>query len=192
MSGAFRLDVKADLKAAQRGMTRLQRAAVQRAAPRALNDTAKQVRTNVVHDLKDEMGTATGLSISGFKKSIAHIRATRQKLVTILKASGRALPLVRFGARKTKKGVSAKAWGERKVYKGAFIAHMPSRTKARKGHKGVFVRKGGGRLPIKELWGPSIPKIFVEDKILRGMRTHAGKLWPKNFARQVRFYLSKV
>ena len=29
--------------------------------------------------------------------------------------------VIEFGARQTKKGVSAKVWGKRRVYKGAFI-----------------------------------------------------------------------
>ena len=31
------------------------------------------------------------------------------------------MSLIKFGARQTKKGVSAKAWGKRKIYRGAFI-----------------------------------------------------------------------
>jgi hypothetical protein len=46
--------------------------------------------------------------------------------------------------------VVAQAWGRAKLYKSAF---MPARF-----GKHVFKRKGKARLPIKELYGPSLPK----------------------------------
>lgn len=195
----FKLDVQFDVKRAMRALSDLQKKQVPRAAARALNRTGEEVRTQVVRDLSKEMGKETGLSVSGFRKSIAQKKATQQRLVTELVASGRPLPLMRFGAKQrlievkhTKRSlvpvyeVSAKAWGKRKTYKGAFIATL------RSGRKGVFIRTSKKRLPIKELYGPSIPQTFIDEKIIKGMERHAGRVWPKNFQRELNYYLSKL
>lgn len=63
------------------------------------------------------------------------------------------LPLIELGAaRRYGKapparggGVSVRGWGR---HKGAFLATMGA-------HRGVYVRKGKGRFPVKELWGPN-------------------------------------
>jgi|SRR5581483_5356549 len=53
------------------------------------------------------------------------------------------------------RGVSYVIQGGRKVFPNAFIATMKS------GHRGVFIRKGKSRLPIKELFGPALSTVFV-------------------------------
>jgi len=93
-------------------------------------------------------------------------------LVWTLKASSTPLPLIAFGARQTKRGVSiVAARGTRTVLPGTFIATMP-----RSGHTGVFERTGSyGRVPtkpskrnpktletIQELKGGSIADTFRE------------------------------
>jgi hypothetical protein len=73
-------------------------------------------------------------------------------------------PLINYGAKQTKKGVTVRVKNGRTTLRHAFIATMPN------GHKGVFERVGSGHkrvtkkgrsymsgLPIKELYGPSIP-----------------------------------
>lgn len=92
-----------------------------------------------------------------------------------LRASGTPLPLIAFGARQNRKGVSVlQTKGNRTVIPGAFIATMP-----RSGHTGVFERTGSyGRKPtnpkvripksgpgletIRELKGSSIGDSFKE------------------------------
>jgi hypothetical protein len=56
------------------------------------------------------------------------------------------ISLYELGATQTKVGVRVRARGS---YKSAFIAQMSS------GHKGVMIRHGKERLPIKELYGPN-------------------------------------
>lgn len=56
------------------------------------------------------------------------------------------IPLYKLGARQTKKGVTVNLRGS---YRSAFLAGMAS------GHKGVMMREGAGRLPIRELFGPN-------------------------------------
>ena len=54
--------------------------------------------------------------------------------------------LYKLGARQTRRGVTVRGRGS---YASAFIAQMKS------GHRGVMMREGSSRLPIRELFGPN-------------------------------------
>ena len=179
------VSVRADFDQAQRMLSGLRSRAIRRAGVRALNRTASQARTAAAKDMAKEVGQAIGLSKGGLKKSIKHVRANRWNLRAKLVVTGRALPLIRFGARKVKQGVSAAAWGKRKIYKGVFIAKMKS------GRKGVFRRTSKDRLPIKELYGPSLPKEFRKKKLVDAMKKEIAITWPKNFQHEMNFELAK-
>lgn len=56
------------------------------------------------------------------------------------------IPLHKLGATQTSKGVRVRLRGS---YRHAFIAQMDS------GHRGVMLREGSSRLPIRELFGPN-------------------------------------
>lgn len=194
---SFRLDIDADISGAQRKLFNMENGVVRQAAARAINRTMSQVNTGAVRELKDEIGQTTGLTSTGIKKSIRVVKATRRNLYGSLTPSGRALPLIGFGARQTKAGVTAKSWGKRKTYKGAFIAKMPS------GHKGVFHRVAGKyaknrknhtkhSMAIEEMYGPSLPKEFSKQKILASMKRIARTVWPKQFERELKYRLSRL
>ncbi len=185
-AGGFKMDVRVNVQRAQRKLFHVRDKAVNQAAARALNRTIKQVKTSAVRELKDEIGKATGLTSAGLKKSIKEHKANRRRLTARLVPSGRAIPLIRFGARQVKQGVTAAAWGKRKAYKGAFI------TKMKSGRKGVFARTSKKRLPIKELYGPALPKEFSKGKIISAMKRRAATAWRKNWRRELKFALSKV
>lgn len=65
--------------------------------------------------------------------------------IEVIERSG-WISLYKLGARETRTGVSVRMRGS---YRHAFIAGMQS------GHKGVMIREGRARLPIKELYGPN-------------------------------------
>ena len=179
------IDFEKDMKRVKRELKGVQKRIVPAATSSALNRTAKQARTQSARDLKGSLGKSLGLSVSGFKRTIRHIPARVRRLFTVLEVSGRPLPLIRFGARKASKGVSAAPWGKRRIYNGTFIRKMPS------GHRGVFKRTGKKRLPIKELWGPSIPKAFLHQDIQQGLKRVINDKWPGNFAHEIRHRLRK-
>jgi hypothetical protein len=131
------------------------------AVPRALNKMIDQVKTGAARSIRD---AGYKLKVSDIKKGLKISRAVAGNLTARVTASGNPIPLSAYGARQTAKGVSVDVLHGRKVITHAFIATMPS------GHKGVFVRVGaqhkkttkGSRtvwsgLPIKELFGPSVP-----------------------------------
>lgn len=185
------INVKADITGALRRFD-LMREDATRAIPRALNRTLTTAQSQAAREIVD---AGYGLKVSAIKKSLDLTRAVPNRLTAILRATGRPIPLIAYGARQTGKGVSVNVLHGRKVIAGAFIATMPS------GHQGVFVRVGaadskglaahgistgkaqrsprgaGGKrhgLPIRELYGPSIPKAFA-NRIVREALTQAVK-----------------
>lgn len=132
------------------------------AVMRALNKMAEQGK---VAGAREVRAAGYNLKIGAIKKGIKVRRATKSELRASVIATGKPVPLIEYGARQTAKGVSVSVLKGRKVIAGAFIATMPS------GHSGVFVREQGAKhkkvgqgkqaswhaLPIKELFGPSVP-----------------------------------
>lgn len=70
--------------------------------------------------------------------------SSKEAFVWSLVAKAKPLPLIAFGARQTKTGVSVEVTkGSRRILRHAFIATMAS------GHKGVFMREGPKRIASK-------------------------------------------
>lgn len=126
------------------------------ALARALNRTANSERTAMARAVAADMG----LKVSAARDAIRVIRATAQSQAARVIARGRAVPLIEFKARGPEPsrgrgaGVSYAMQGQRRRIPDAFIATMPT------GHRGVFRRRAAGRLPIRQLYGPSIAKVF--------------------------------
>jgi hypothetical protein len=75
-------------------------------------------------------------------------RASIEGMEWALDVSGRNVPLTAYPHRQTARGVSVEVnRGKRTLVRSAFLAQM------RSGHRGIFVRVGPERLPIRELFG---------------------------------------
>jgi len=172
------IDVSADFGQVER-MFRHMPGVVEKAATRSLNRTNDQVAVVARRMIAKDMG----IPVKAVRAGMFRIKAMRHKLSASTVARGRPLNLIRFKARQTKKGVSASAWGKRKVYKGTFIGNQ-GRT--------VFKRTGKSRTPIKAVWGPSIPKTMLQDYVIKAMQETARNRWQVNFARDLQFYIDRV
>ncbi len=104
-----------------------------KAIPRALNKTARTARAQAAREIRS---AGYGMKVAAIKKAISIRKASRSELTAMLKANGRPIPLIQYGARQTKAGVTVAVLNGRKLIKSAFIATMPT------GHKGVFLRVG--------------------------------------------------
>ncbi len=152
---------------------------VDKAAVRSLNRTNDQVAVIARRLIAKDMGIPVKVVRAGMFK----MKARRHRLTATTIARGGRLNLIRFKANQTKLGVSAKAWGKRKVYKGTFIGNSGST---------VFKRTSAKRLPVKPLWGPAISTTMLQDAIVAAMSLHATNQWQKNFARDMQFYLDRA
>lgn len=171
------LSVKGTVDAIVKELNRLQREVVPKATARALNRTI----TTVNNEAARAISKRTGMGVRSIKEKLRIYKAGPHKLVAEIVAPKHAPNLIRYGARRTKKGVSAKAWNQRKVYKHTFIAN-DGRT--------VFARVGKARLPIKPIYGPSLPRTFVKQAIREVMEKVGAERFPIEFTRELRFLLS--
>jgi hypothetical protein len=188
------LSVHADVKGITASMAKYV-GEQQKAVIRALNKTATQARTAASQEVR---GVGYNIKASAIKKSFTINRASRGNLVVVLKATGRQIPLINYGARQTKSGVSFSVKNGRKVLKHAFIATMQS------GHLGVFERTGkqhkkvvrNGKalrtgLPIRELFGPSIPQSLANEAVEKALMAKIRQKFPQILKHELAFIASK-
>ena len=123
--------------------------------------------------VRKTLGTQTGIRQADLTRSrgIRAIGAKPGRLEYQVVSRSRWTPLSYFNPVQRNRGVSARPWGKRRIFRGTFLA------KTTTGHVGVFARVVGGKrvkrtkmgpkgrpvvyysqLPIRALWGPSIAK----------------------------------
>lgn len=153
----------------------------ERAMVRALNRAMNSARTVMVRAIVKD----TGLRHSDVRDALKLVSARPGNPMAQLSASLTRLPLIRFGARGPEpsrgkgRGVSYAFGGRRVTLPHAFIATM------RSGHRGVFARRRTTRLPINELKGPSLGKVFA--KYRREGQARALEVFEKTFDHEMKF-----
>lgn len=161
---------------ARRAIVRLRTVAPQRIA-RALNRAGGSARTFVVRGVAKDMA----IKQDAVKKQIVTRDARPDKLHVAIEIRGARISLKEFGARQTRRGVTANTGGGRQLYPGAFIM-------ARNGH--VFKRQGRARLPIVKLHGASLPHVF--DKHAPAALARGEEQLVKNLIHELKFATSQV
>jgi len=145
-----------------------------RAVPRAVPRVFRRAIGRTVDMAATDLKRRVGKQITAKKGDIA--KGISKKKTTFYGSIG-AKPfrpgLLAFpGTKQTKRGVSyrlSRTAGRKRIEHG-FIATMPS------GHRGVFVRGGPSRLPIREVRGPSIWKVITDTAgLLKACTDAAGK-----------------
>lgn len=164
-----------------RNLNKLERRVFPKAAARAINRTTTTVKAKARRQIAKEMGVKQ----SSVEKRTKVKRATRQRLAAFIIWRGRPFNLIQFAARQIRRGVSHKAWGRRQVAKGAFIARMPN------GARIVAARVGKLRLPIKALWGPSVPRAAAEKTIQRAIRATVHTVLPQRLRHDIAFFMRR-
>lgn len=123
---------------------------------RSVKRGTQAARTQAARLVSKDMG----LRVSDARKAIEMTPPNAKTVAGTLRASLSRIPLIKFGAKGPRpsrgkgRGVSYRSKGGRKTLRSAFLARMKT------GHEGVFKRAGRKRLPIRELFGPSIGRVF--------------------------------
>lgn len=190
-SGNLDISVRSDIKATVLRLAAKGTKAIQDSSVRALNRTASSVRTEASREIRQRYN----LKASVIKANMRIVKATRSRLVAEIVATGKRIPLIEFGARAVNPwnvagrshrrrggGVSAAVTKTRRLFKGAFIAVMPS------GHRGVYLRQGEGR-KIRQLMGISIPKAMVERQVNATLAKFAAQRFRIEFERDLKYRL---
>lgn len=185
MGEPLKLEIKPNLKDFKDGLRRLRdRAPV--AIARAINRTLAAERTQA----KRAIAADTGLRAKDVDAALQVDKATPARLRAFITVSGRRIPLIGFSARGPEpsrgrgKGVSYRLPKGRGRHAQAFIARMKS------GHRGVYVRTTPQRLPIIELFGPSLPKVF-EEKYLGNAPERAQATLATNLRHEISYALKR-
>ncbi len=172
----LRIDIRDDTKQLAGRLDREGRVLMPKIINQAVNRTATQVQSSAVKALSKE----TGLKQKDVRSFMKLFRSNFRTLTATVQGFGRALNLARFRARQTKRGVVAFAWGVRRLYRGAFFANE-NRT--------VFRRKGRSRLPIRSMYGPSIPREMAREAVSTALRKVVKVRFPINFEQARRRFL---
>lgn len=185
-------DVRGDMNRMINDMQRVRRDVIDTATVRTLNKVVDRVATAAAREMKS---AGYNLKISDIKKGLTKQKATANNLTARVVASGKPIPLIRYSARQTNKGVTVNVLNGRKLIAHAFIATMPS------GHTGVFIRQGTGRhkrvtkgsktswhaLPIKELFGPGVPDGLANRSVQEALQRVVETSFADVFAQQVKY-----
>lgn len=147
------------------------------AISRALNRTLSVVQTATLRALAAD----TGLAQKDIRGGLATERARVGHQEATLRVTGRRIPLLAFGARQTRTGVTYRLGQGRGLAPSAFLATM------RSGHRGAFKRKTPRRLPIVELFGPSLPHVIVKQRIFEALQAKAEETLRTRLEHEIQF-----
>lgn len=121
---------------------------IPQALPTALNRTGRQMETAGVRVVAKAMGVRQ----TSVRRRIIRTIARKARPVFRFDAFGKKVNIASFeGTRKTKRGVSSRAFGQRRVYPRVFLSRSG---------KTALKRLGKSRLPVRPVWGPGIKREF--------------------------------
>jgi len=149
----------------------------------ALNKVGAEVVTQAKRELKD----ATGLKAGVVGKKIKKDKARKGDETYSIHIKSRYLNAIEFGARQTKRGVSAKVWGKRKVYRGAFIG-----SGRNSGKQLVFKKSKHNPKRIEAVHGASLPREFERQGMAKLFNKKIKTRFPILFKRAVEFQMLKA
>jgi hypothetical protein len=125
----------------------------QAATARALNRSADSVATAVSRQLAEE----SGLGVRAVRQDVDVVDyADSFDLSAEIAVPGEYHLLGEFDPHETQRGISARPWGQRRLFSGSF--ELPEGT--------VVVRQGPERLPLRPLFGPSLAVELERGKSL--------------------------
>ena len=136
---------------------------------------------------KRELKNATGLKVGVVAKGLKKDKARRGDEEYTIRIKSRYLNVIEFGARQTKKGVSAKPWGKRKIYKHTFIGSGKD-----SGKQLVFGKSRRNPKKLKALHGASLPREFHREDMAKIFNKKTKNRFPILFKRALEFHLLKA
>lgn len=173
----IKVNVKVDVSRMLRETQGEQRK-VRLAASRAINRAADTGATTGARTISSK----TKLKVREVRTRIS-VRGSRPDyLIAEIEAHPYSPNLARFRATQNRKGVAASAWERRKVYMHAFIHPRTGK---------VVTRTTDKRTPLKGLRGPSVPRTFMRDDVLKEIESKVVARFISEFDRDLTRRLSK-
>lgn len=159
-----------------------------RKAERSAN---KKISQQVVTKLSSVARAKYNIKASDLKDGVKVKYSEGDQVASRVIFSMQKIPLLRFSARITRKGVSVMVIkGSRKVVVSAFVPSL------RNGHENIFVRTRYGnvrvgRLPIMQLYGPSPAQLMFNTSAREIALGLIQNKWNKIFQHELEFYNKK-
>lgn len=179
------LKITVDSAALARIVSHLKPSKVRRAYTRAGAEAARAMRAAAVKYIRDRKTLKAGRIRERMRLS-KRGGPDISSLEWEVKASGKPVPLADYASRQTKQGVTVSVnRGSRKTIKGAFLATLKS------GHRGVFVREGKARLPIRELFSSTVADTLRDTNALPVIEKRTLAVLRTAFARLVKLEMSR-
>ena len=157
-----------------------------RALVRAVNGGLLTARAQAAREIAKQGYRFKVSTIKSFLK-LEKATTTGDEIVGSIRAVGRPIPLIKFdvqpapvrrgdGFARPAVGIYATVNGREFGDRHAFYA----RVNTGKGeHVGVFVRVGVSRLPIKQLFGPSVPDGLANQAVQDALQTFISERFPR-------------
>ena len=175
--------VNSNFKKALRDIGNVPRKYVQKAMVTALNKVGAEVFTQAKKELAGATGLKQNVVVKGLKKDKAR-RGDEEYSIFI---KSRYKNVIEFGARQTKKGVTAKVWGKRRIYRGAFIG-----SGRNSGKQLVFKKRKDDPKRIEALHGASLPREFHRQDMESIFKKKIKTRFPILFKRAVEYQMLKA
>lgn len=144
---------------------------------RAVNHTIRKANTQVKRALVRQTSAPRAVVESQVRMQLSPHNGGGA-IIGVIEATGRPLSLRLFGPRQFSYGTRARVWGRSQRFPSAFMGPRPGVVAARLGGH-VWARVGAKRMPIRMLFGPSLPTELVLDQSKAAFLQAAAGLAPR-------------
>lgn len=185
----IKLDIKSDVKQAERFLRNVRAGAVRRAAARAINDALITVRADGAREIKKQH---PALPIGDIKRNMVMDSAFWKNLTGKVETKGKPLSLKLFrpgGGRKTKRGtspVTAMVGPKRAVMQ----RHGRKAFRVAAYGDEIFVRTNARGRQMRKLRGPGMPNVFRAQG--EKFRQIAIKRWAVTFPNRLKYEIERA
>lgn len=150
--------------------------ALPKAQAAAINRSLITARAEIVRSVRKEYV----IKAEDVRNTIKVTSASAASPIGRIKSMGGPIPLVKFDASKENPvRVRVKKTGGKKPIKHAFLQRMGN------GYKGIFIRAGKARYPLKQLYGPSVPQMVGNENVMKSVEEKAIETLDKRISHEI-------
>lgn len=194
------LSVKSDIKDLRKKLGRVPEQIIVKSANRALNKAGSKAQSDAIRRISKDTGITPQKVVRPYvtlEKSNFHTLRVR------VKAKPKSINLIEFvtkskrhpGSFKKLRGVEAKAWGKKKVYKHTFVVVGTNSGKPVVVSRKPGVKRVKGKWPrgwSKTIYGPNIRSTFIQREFSRSLLLLGRQIFIKEFERDIRYRLNNL
>ncbi|WP_260288454.1 phage tail protein [Peribacillus aracenensis] len=159
-------------------------------APNAISSSLNRAVTNVASNVSKEVRKEYNIKSADIKNTLSKTRASRSNLSAIVESRGELIPLDKFKVSPRTVQPKRKKPIKVGVKKGGVKPLLHSFVSDVNGIK-VFERKGKARLPVKKLFGPSIPQMLKNEDIRKNIDREGSETFNRRLDHEINRILDR-